>query len=241
MPGEPKAEFNLATSLTFIGRPNLAAFMAVSSDPDDYGTIRVLQLPDDTVIQGPANVENAIRSDSNFSPQYSLLNQQGSTVISGNLLTLPVGGGLVFVQPFYVQAGTSAGGSTESYPLLRYVVVVYGDKVGFAPTLSGAISAALSGGGGTPAPGGTSPAPSTSTSPSPTTSPPVSGTVAALQAAVQADFASAQRALAAGDLGAYQAAVTKAETDFAKLLAAGGTPVTGSMTVRPSPTGSPGT
>ncbi|HEY5335500.1 MAG TPA: UPF0182 family protein, partial [Mycobacteriales bacterium] len=240
MPGEPKAEFNLATSLTFIGRPNLAAFMAVSSDPSDYGTIRILQLPDDTVIQGPANVENAIRSDSTFSPQYSLLNQQGSQVISGNLLTLPVGGGLVFVQPFYVQSNSTAGSASESYPLLRYVVVVYGDKVGFAPTLSGAISAALAGGGGTTTPGGgTSPPPSTSTSPSPSATSTASGTVASLQAAVQADFVAAQKALVAGDLGAYQTAVTQAQSDFAKLLAAGGTPPTGSITVTPTPTGSP--
>ena len=231
MPGESHAEFNLATSLTFIGRPNLAAFVAVSCDPSDYGTIRVLELPDDTVIQGPENVEKAIRSDPNFSPQYSLLNQQGSTVISGNLLTLPVGGGLVFVQPFYVQS--NAAGST-SYPLLRYVVVVYGDKVGFAPTLDAALTAALSGGGGTTTPpNGTSPPPS---SPGPTTSPTASSQVAALQAAVTADFAAAQRALAAGDLGAYQAAVTQAESDFAKLLAAGGTPPTGSITVSPTPT-----
>ncbi|MGH3745763.1 MAG: hypothetical protein ACRDTP_12955, partial [Mycobacteriales bacterium] len=192
----------------------------------------------DTVIQGPENVERAIRSDPTFSPQYSLLNQQGSTVISGNLLTLPVGGGLLFVQPFYVQSGGSSSAASGSYPLLRYVVVVYGDKVGFAPTLAGAISAALSGGGGTTSPGGTSP-PSTSTSPSPSTSPGVSGQVAALQAAVKADFAAAQKALAAGDLGAYQAAVTQAQADFAKLLAAGGTPPTGSITVTPHPTGSP--
>ncbi|HEX7353808.1 MAG TPA: UPF0182 family protein [Mycobacteriales bacterium] len=238
MPGESGPEFNLATSLTFIGRPNLAAFMAASSDPSDYGTIRILQLPDDTVIQGPANVENAIRSDSSFSPQYSLLNQQGSRVISGNLLTLPVGGGLVFVQPFYVQSNSTAGSAAESYPLLRYVVVVYGDKVGFAPTLTGAISAALSGGGGSAtSPGGTSPPPSSSQAPP--TSSPVSGTLAALEAAVQADFVAAQKALTAGDLGAYQAAVSKAQSDFSKLLAAGGTPPTGSITVTPSPTSTP--
>jgi uncharacterized membrane protein (UPF0182 family) len=239
MPGESGPEFNLATSLTFNQRPNLAAFVAVSSDPADYGTIRVLQLPDSSVINGPANVEAAIRSDPQFGSQYTLLNQNGSKIISGNLLTLPVGGGLLFVQPFYTQAtGTTSATSNDSFPLLRYVVVVYGDKVGYASTLAGAISAAVGGAAATTPV--TSPTlPTSPTTPTPSTTPPVSGSVAALQAQVSADFAAAAAALSSGNLGAYQAAVAKAQSDYQKLLAAGGAMPTGSATISPTPTTSP--
>ncbi len=240
LPGQTSPEFDLATSLTYRGRPNLAAFVAVSSDPSDYGTMRVLQLPDDTVLQGPANVYNSIKSDASFAAQFTLLNQTGSKVISGNLLTLPLGGGLLFVQPFYTQAANAvSAASSDSFPLLRYVVVVYGDKVGYAPTLQGAISAALAGGGTTT---GTSPpsttSPSTTPTPGPTTT--TGSSIAALQALVQADFSAAQTALAAGDLGAYQTAVARAESDYARLLAASGVAPAASPTgARASPTTSP--
>jgi uncharacterized membrane protein (UPF0182 family) len=238
MPGQSGPEFQLATSLTYNLRPNLAAFVAVSSDPSDYGEMRVLQLPDDTVLQGPANVFSSIKADPSFAQQFTLLNQNGSTFIPGNLLTLPVGGGLLFVQPYYIRAAGGAGASADSFPLLHFVVVDYGDKVGYAPTLAGALAAALSG-------GGSSTATTTPTSPtSPTTAPstsssvsPGADTVAALRQDVTEDFAAAKTALTAGDLGAYQTAVAQAQSDYAKLLAAqGAAPSTpASPTVSPSP------
>lgn len=221
VPGQDRAEFNLATSLNFRQRPNLAAFVAASSDPGDYGTIRVLDLPSQTVINGPGNVESAIQSDSKFGPVLTLLDQQGSQIILGNLLTLPVGDSFLFVEPFYAQAT-----SGQTFPTLKYVVVVYGDKVGFAPNLPDAVAQALAGGGGVTLPGqlpGPSPSPSPSSSPPPTTTPGPSapaGNLGSLAQQVKADADAVRAAQASGDLGRISAAQQQYARDLAALVAA---------------------
>jgi uncharacterized membrane protein (UPF0182 family) len=226
LPGQTTPEFDLTTSLTYRGRPNLAAFVAVSSDPADYGTMHVLQLPNDTVLQGPANVYASIKRDTGFAQQYSLLNTNGSTVISGNLLTLPVGGGLLFVEPFYTQAANNTGSQTssDSFPLLALVVVVYGDKVGYAPTLAGALTAALTGASTTTTITGTSPpatGPSATPTPSATSTAVVApGSVTALQTRVNADIAAVQKALDGGNVNQIVAAAAQLKTDQAALSAA---------------------
>ena len=108
------------------GRQNLAAYMAVDSNPQSpgYGTIRVLQLPQDTAILGPQQVQGTFESDPTISSQLSLYRQNGSKVIEGNLITLPVGGALVYEEPIYIQAaGTTGGSSSGSYPVLKRVAV----------------------------------------------------------------------------------------------------------------------
>ena len=211
MPGQSKPTFNLTTSLTFKSRPNLAAVASVSSDQADYGTIRVLDLPDTTNINGPRNVENQIQSDTAFKPTLTLLNQNGSSVVRGNLQALPVGGGFLFVQPFYAK-----GNGTQTYPTLKYVVVVYGDHVGFAPTLQAAVTQALSGGGGTTAPT----TPTTPTSPtSPSTSAPPTN-VGALAERVAADAQAVRDARASQDLKRIADAEAKYSADLAALVKA---------------------
>jgi uncharacterized membrane protein (UPF0182 family) len=104
--------------------------MAVDSAPGEgYGQFRVLQLPRNTTIPGPVQVQNTFESDPTVASQLSLLRRGGSDVILGNLLSLPVGGGMLYVEPVYVQA--AEGG----YPLLRKVLVSFGTKVGFSDTL----------------------------------------------------------------------------------------------------------
>ena len=94
MPGQPQPEFSLTTSLTPRGRANMAAFMEVDSNPQSrgYGTIRVLQLPQDTTIRGPQQVQNDFESNAAVASALTLLRQGGSRVTQGNLITLPVGG-----------------------------------------------------------------------------------------------------------------------------------------------------
>ena len=75
-----------------------------------------------------------------MSQTLNLLAQQSSQVLRGNLLTLPVGGGLLYVQPVYVQSS-----SGTQYPLLRKVLVLFGEKVGFADTLNGALDQVVRG------------------------------------------------------------------------------------------------
>ncbi|GMA88514.1 hypothetical protein GCM10025868_37640 [Angustibacter aerolatus] len=132
MPGQKTSSFSLTS--TFIPAGNnsrnvLTAFVAVDSDAgtaagrkaDGYGKIRVLQAPRNAVVSGPGQVQNNFNSNTTVSSALNLLRQGNSKVESGNLLTLPVGGGLLYVQPVYVR-GSGSGGST-SYPLLQKVLV----------------------------------------------------------------------------------------------------------------------
>ena len=138
MPGAP-AQFSMTSPLVQRGRQNLAAYLAVDSNPQSpgYGTIRVLQLPQDAAILGPQQVQSTFESDPTISSQLSLYRQNGSKVIEGNLITLPVGGALVYEEPIYIQAAGTTGSSTSgSYPVLKRVAVSFDGNVGFAPTLS---------------------------------------------------------------------------------------------------------
>ena len=139
MPGQPQPEFSLATSLTPRGRANMAAFMAVNSNPlsAGFGTIRVLQLPQDTTIRGPQQVQNDFESNATVASALTLLRQGGSRVTQGNLVTLPVGGGLLYFEPVYVsQSATSSG----AYPTLQGMLVYYNGQIGYAPTLTDALA-----------------------------------------------------------------------------------------------------
>ncbi|MCX6402410.1 MAG: UPF0182 family protein [Actinobacteria bacterium] len=139
MPGDTKQHFQITATFAPAKRPSLAGFMAVNSDfGDDYGKITLLQLPSQTTIPGPVQAQNLFESDATISSQLSLLRQGGSNVVLGNLLSLPVGGGILYVQPIYVES-SGAGG----FPLLRKVQVGYGQKVVMADTLSSALSQVL--------------------------------------------------------------------------------------------------
>ena len=144
MPSQKETSFSLTSTYIPAGRTRnvLTGFLAVDADAgnsagkprDGYGKIRLLQLPRETVISGPGQVQNAFNSDPKVSQVLNLLQQSNTDVERGNLLTLPLAGGLLYVQPVYVK---SAGGS--SYPLLQKVLVSFGDKIGFADDLDGAL------------------------------------------------------------------------------------------------------
>ncbi|MDP9865241.1 MULTISPECIES: UPF0182 family protein [Streptosporangium] len=136
MPDTTDPTFSLTT--TFVPRqgPNLAAFMSVDATPgDDYGKLRILRMPSNTTIPGPGQVQNNFQNK--FSGELNLLGIGGAKVRYGNLLTLPFAGGLVYIEPVYVETAASSG--QEPYPILRRVLVSYGDRVGFADTLEGAL------------------------------------------------------------------------------------------------------
>ena len=152
LPGESKESFKLTTP--FVprgGRENLSAFAAVNATPGaDYGKITVLQLPRSTNIPGPTQVASNFEAKPEVATTLSLLRQGGSDVVLGNLLTLPVGGGLLYVQPVYVRATSNSA----SYPLLQKVLVSFGDQIGFDDNLKGALDQVFGGNSGTAA-GGT--------------------------------------------------------------------------------------
>lgn len=119
----------------------MAAHVSVGSDPDNYGKISVLQLSQDA--KGPQQIQTQFLTSDNVSRELNLLTQQKTTVVYGNLLTLPVGGALLYVEPVYIERASN----NTSYPQLSKVLVWYGDRVGYASTLNEALDQVLSGAG----------------------------------------------------------------------------------------------
>jgi uncharacterized membrane protein (UPF0182 family) len=125
------------------GRQNLASFVSVNSEATDkegFGKIQILQLPSETQISGPNQIANDFQADKGVS-QALLQYQQSKTVniLYGNLLTLPVGDGLLYVQPVYIKRTSDDG----SYPVLQFVIASFGDGVGFGQNLDEALRVAL--------------------------------------------------------------------------------------------------
>ncbi|GAB3487436.1 hypothetical protein GCM10027440_33110 [Nocardiopsis coralliicola] len=146
-PGDEEASFALTSTFVPRGRENLAAFMSVVSDveSEEYGKIRMLELPRSTVILGPGQVQNAFQSDAGVREVLLPLEQSSAEVTYGNLLTLPFGDGLLYVEPLYVQAG---GGGDASYPLLQQVMVGFGEEVAIGSNLQEALNNLFEGGEG---------------------------------------------------------------------------------------------
>jgi len=156
MPGYRQPEFSLTTALAQRARPNLAAYMAVDSNPQSgYGTIRILQLPQAAAILGPQQVQNNFESNTTASKELSLFRQGGSSVITGNLIALPLANGLLYEEPIFIRAAGGPGGG--SYPTLRRVFVFFDGQVGYGTTLQGALAQVFTGlpSAGQGPPGGT--------------------------------------------------------------------------------------
>jgi uncharacterized protein len=143
--GTGSAEFQLTSAMVSLRRQFLAAYVSVSSDPDNYGKIRVLQLSTDSQTLGPQQVQTRFDSSAEVSQELNLLRQSQTDVRLGNLLTLPVaGGGLLYVEPVYIER-TNAD---VSFPQLNRVLVFYGDRLGYAPTLAQALDEVFGAGAG---------------------------------------------------------------------------------------------
>jgi len=208
MPGSATPTFSLTTP--FVprgGRENLSAFASVNATAGpDYGKISVLQLPRSTNIAGPSQVASNFEAKPDVANALSLLRQGGSDVVLGNLLTLPVGNGLLYVQPVYVTATSNAA----AYPLLQKVLVSFGDVIGFDSSLKGALDQVFGGNSGTSA---------SSSQPTATTSNSSADLASALQSAKQA-MADGQAALAKGDFAAYGRAQDRLKSALAAAIAA---------------------
>ena len=129
LPDEDTLEYVQILPFTPANRENMIAWMAARSDPDVYGDKRVYEFGKDTLFFGPKQVEARIDQDPVISAQLSLWNQQGSSVIRGNLLVIPVAGSLLYVEPLYLQ---SASGRI---PELQRVIVATVDRVVMAENL----------------------------------------------------------------------------------------------------------
>ena len=136
LPGEQKkSEFVLILPFTPANRNNMIGWMAGRCDPENYGKLLVYNFPASRLIDGPLQIEARIDQDATLSGQFTLWNQQGSRVLRGHLLVIPIGRSLLYVEPVYLQAQQSP------MPELRLVVLATHEKLGYGPTFADALSA----------------------------------------------------------------------------------------------------
>lgn len=144
LPNAQSAEFIQMLPFTPRKRDNLASWMVARSDGEHYGKLEVFQFPKQTLVFGPQQVVARINQDQVISPQITLWNQQGSQVIQGTLMVIPIEQSLIYVRPLYLRA--QAG----RIPELTRVIVAYQNRIVMEPTLDQAL-ARLFGGDRTPA------------------------------------------------------------------------------------------
>jgi uncharacterized protein len=242
LPGQTTPTFSLYSTYipnatTTGSNAPLTGYLAVDADAgstsgkkrSDYGKLRILVLPRTTVVSGPTQVQAQFQSNATIKSQLNLLNiggSGGSNVTYGNLLTIPVAGGLLYVEPVYVKSA-----SASSYPLLRKVLTSFGNTVAFEDTLDESLNSLFGGDSGASTPdstndsGGGSGSTGTGTG---TTGGTGTGTATAnkaLKAALadaQEALAAREKAYAANDLVAAAQADKKLQTAIAAAIAAGG-------------------
>jgi len=130
LPGENEAEFIQMLPFTPARKDNLAAWMVARSDGPHYGKLIAFAFPKQTVVFGPRQIVARINQDETISPQITLWNQQGSQVIQGTLLVIPIEESLLYIRPLYLRA---AGGRI---PELKRVIVAYQNQIVMEETLS---------------------------------------------------------------------------------------------------------
>ena len=139
--GGDEPVFSLTSVYVPLKRQNLASFISVDADAalNDYGKIRILRLPSNTQVPGPSQIANQFASDQQIQDRLLAFTRTNSKALFGNLLTLPAGDGLLYVQPLYTLRQAGEG----RYPVLRYVLVSFGEDVGIGSTLTAALDDVL--------------------------------------------------------------------------------------------------
>jgi uncharacterized membrane protein (UPF0182 family) len=130
LPGEQHTEFIQMLPFTPRLKSNLSAWMVARSDKPHYGHMLVFQYPKQSFVQGPQQIVSRINQDQLISPQITLWDQQGSKVIQGTLLVIPIEKSLLYVRPLYLQS------SDGLIPVLARVIVAYQTKIVMAETLT---------------------------------------------------------------------------------------------------------
>ena len=223
LPGTDNEQFVLIQPFTPANRPNMVAWMAAESDPPNYGKVVSYQFPSGENVDGPTQILNQINSDPDFSQFRTLVGQQGSKLVYGDFLVIPIEDSFLYVEPIFIQSNQQA-----TFPELKRVVVVQNSNVGVGSTLGAALADSL---GVTPTPTPT---------PTPSGGGKVSKQVEALIAQALQHFRAANRALKAGDLGTYQKEIQLAESLIkqAQDLAAGSKGGSPQPTPTPTPSAS---
>lgn len=216
LPGQDETRFQLTATVTPNGRQNLAALIS-GSYVNGKPHLQVLELPDETAIPGPGQVQQKMQSFPDVTRDLNLFEGQNSTVKYGNLLSLPFGGGMLYVEPLYIQTS-----GENNYPLMRKVLLNYGEYVAYADDLPSGIRQLVEAGKRPPpttsqpgdsnqtpppsaSPSSPPPSPTPSASPSVVVPPDLSAAAAEVQEAIDA----VRRAQASGDFEAYGRALAQ--------------------------------
>ncbi len=210
LPGEADLSYLVLQPFTAASRPNMVSFLVAKSDPAEYGKLITFELPADSFVDGPSQVGARINQDPDVSREFTLLGQEGSEVVRGNMLVVPIEESILYVQPIYLQASQDGAGSSTAIPEFKRVVVVFGSRIEMRETLAEALSAVFG--------EGTTPSTTTTT----TTGPGgggVSDQVRSLLDQAQTAFLAADTALRNGDLAGYAAQMAAAQALVDQALA----------------------
>jgi len=129
LPGEKTEEFVLLSGFNPARRDNMISIIAARSDAPNYGSLVAYTFPKQKLVYGPRQIDARVNQDPLISAAFSLWNQQGSRVVRGSLLAIPIEGSLIYVQPIYLSAEQGA------LPELRRVIVAFGNQIAMEPTL----------------------------------------------------------------------------------------------------------
>ncbi len=134
LPDSDKLEYILMIPFTPRDKNNMIGWLSVRNDGTNYGKMLVYRFPKQEIVFGPMQIESRITQDTVISQQLTLWNQMGSTVIRGNLLAIPIGTSMLYVEPLFIQSETS------KFPELKRVIVAHGDSVVMAETMETALN-----------------------------------------------------------------------------------------------------
>ena len=224
LPGSTKQVFSLVTPFTPVGKDNLVGLIAISSDITSPDRVSVVKFSKDRVVYGPFQVEARIDQDTEISKTLTLWNQQGSQVLRGNMLILPVDGSLLYIEPIYLQS------SSSKMPQIKKIVAATKDKLVWGDSLDQALSGLLGttidigGIGPVPSTPGTGTVPGTGTTPDTTTPGTVTAEQKALIAEAVATMTRYKQYTAAGDFAKAGQELKALEDVLAKLDALQKTP-----------------
>jgi uncharacterized membrane protein (UPF0182 family) len=134
LPDAETEEFALIVPYTPKEKANMTSLFVARNDGESYGNLYIYKFPKDKTVQGPMMIESRIDQDSTISPQFTLWGQEGSTVLRGNLIVVPVDKSIMYVEPIYLQAD-----NPNSLPEMKQVVVAYEEKIVMASNLEKAL------------------------------------------------------------------------------------------------------
>jgi uncharacterized membrane protein (UPF0182 family) len=223
IPGQDQQSFSLLDAFVPVSTQSqiqtLSGFMIAGNDPSHYGQLDMFVTPRNNPVNGPAIVAARIDATPAVSKEITYFNQNGSSVLLGNVLMIPVADSLLYVQPLYVES------SRNAFPELQQVIAVYGNQVAIDSTLSGALSQVFG-------------APVSTTTPTGTTGT-LSPQVRSLLNQAQSAYQQSEADLKAGNLGAYQTDINNLEGLLNQVQTdTGGTPSSTTTTTTTTPTGS---